>query len=118
MTILALLGRALQVYRRNVLCEARSVELATTDGAVIPETRLALLLRRTGEIAVPIANVTLDTRSGDVVEHDATVMPQAWDAVNGVLGKKGYGLEARGYRMCAGGLVGLIVRGRGRRGTR
>lgn len=111
--ILALLGRALQVHRRNVLCDARSVELATTDRAFVPEAHLALLLRSTGEFAVPIANMTFDARSGDVVEHDAAAMPQARDASDGVLGKKGYGLEARGH-MCEG-LVGsyrLVVRGR------
>ena len=75
MAVLALLGRALQVHRRDVLREARRVELAAADSAVVPKTRLAVLLWRIRQFTVPITNVTFDTRGGDVVEQDVAAFP-------------------------------------------
>ena len=106
MTVLALLGRALQVHGRDVLCEAGGVELATADRAVVPKTRLAILLRRGRDIAVPIPNMTFDARGGDVVELDVAATPQTWDARDRVLGEEWYGLEVRGQWICAGGMAG------------
>ena len=106
MAVFALLGRAMQVHGRDVLCEARGVQLATANGAVIPETRLAILLRCSREIAVPIADMAFDTSSAYIVKLDVAAAPQAWDAIDGVLGKEGYGLKAGRERVCVGGLAG------------